>query len=203
MAMSAFATVRAPFAGIVTVRNADIGDLVGPGATTQQPLFDVADVRKIRIYVNVPQAYSASMSPGLLATLTMPDYPKRTFEARLIATSGAINPQSGTFQVQLVAYNSGELLKPGGYAQVRFGVSGQVGTVQIPSSALVFRAQGTQVATVGPDGRVQMHSVVIGRDLGATVEITLGLARNEQIVDNPPDSISGGELVRVAQHDNG
>jgi RND family efflux transporter MFP subunit len=202
-AMSGFATLRAPFAGIVTARNDDIGDLVGPGTSVQQPIFAVADVRKIRIYVNVPQAYSAVMNPGLTAKLTVPDYPGRTFSAQVIGNSGAVNPQTGTFQVQLIAENPDFALKPGGYAQVRFDVAGQAGTVIIPSSALIFRAQGTEVASVGPDGHVQMHHVTIGRDLGATVEITSGLSRNQQIVDNPPDSISKGELVRVAKKSNG
>lgn len=197
VALKGFATVRAPFAGVVTVRGADIGDLVGPGATSQQPLFAVADVRRIRIYVNVPQSYSAAMRPGLSATLTVPDYPGRSFNALVTAASGAIDPQSGTQQVQLVADNPGELLKPGGYAQVRFDVPAQGGTVQIPSSALVFRAAGTEVALVDATGHVRLRHVAIGRDLGQTVEITSGLSPTDRIVDNPPDSISTGELVRV------
>ena len=107
LASKAFATLRAPFAGVVTARNADIGDLVGPGATTQQPLFAVADVHKIRVYVSVPQAYSASMTQGLTATLTLPDYPGQTFPAHVVGNSGAINTQTGTFEVQLLADNPG------------------------------------------------------------------------------------------------
>ena len=197
MASKAFATLRAPFSGIVTARNADIGDLVGPGATTQQPLFAVADVHAIRVYVGVPQAYSASMTTGLAATLTLPDYPARTFPARVVGNAGAINSQTGTFQVQLLADNPGAVLKPGGYAQVRFDVPGQAGTVQIPSSALVFRSKGTQVALVDPTGHIRMQAITLGRDLGGTVEVTSGLARGARIVDNPPDSIAQGELVRV------
>jgi len=203
LAMKAYATVRAPFAGVVTARTADIGDLVGPGAATQQPMFSVADVRRIRVYVSVPQAYSAAMTPGLAATLIVPDYPGRTFTAHVIGTSGAINSQTGTLQVQLVAENPGEVLKPGGYAQVRFAVPGQAGTVMIPSSTLVFRAAGTQVATVGPGDRVRMRRVTLGRDLGGTVEVTSGLGAGARIIDNPPDSIAGGELVRVGTGDHG
>jgi RND family efflux transporter MFP subunit len=198
LALRSYATVRAPFSGVVTARNADIGDLVGPGASsTQQPMFAIADVHRIRLYVSVPQSYSSAMKPGLDATLTVPDYPGRTFHADVIGTSGSINSQTGTLRVQLVADNPGAVLKPGGYAQVKFAVPGQVGTVTIPSSTLVFRAAGTQVAMIGPGDRVQMQSVTLGRDLGGTVEVTTGLTRGAQIVDNPRDSIAQGQLVHV------
>lgn len=203
LAQKAFSTVRAPFAGTVTSRNSDIGDLVGPGASVQQPMFSVADTRKIRIYVNVPQNYSAGMTPGLTATLTTPDYPSRSFSAHVIGNSGAIAQQSGTFQVQLIADNSDGALKPGGYAQVKFDVRGQSSTVQIPSSALIFRAQGTQVATVSADRHIHLRSISVGRDLGQTVEVTSGLSGAQQIVDNPPDSLADGELVRVEDKTHG
>ena len=203
LAQKAFSTVRAPFAGTVTSRNSDIGDLVGPGASVQQPMFSVADTRKIRIYVDVPQNYSAGMTPGLAATLTTPDYPSRSFTAHVVGNSGAINQQTGTFQVQLIADNSDGALKPGGYAQVKFDVRGQSGTVQIPSSALIFRAQGTQVATVSADRHIQLRSISVGRDLGQTVEVTSGLSAAQKIVDNPPDSLADGELVRVEDKTRG
>ncbi|MBA2936528.1 efflux RND transporter periplasmic adaptor subunit [Sphingomonas sp. CGMCC 1.13654] len=197
MALKSYATVRAPFAGVVTARNVDIGDLVGPGASTQQPMFSIADVRRIRLYVSVPQAYAAAMASGLDATLSVPDQPGRSFDAKVIGTSGSINPQTGTLEVQLVADNPGRVLKPGGYAQVKFSVPGQAGTVTIPSSSLVFRAAGTQVAMVDPNDHIHMQPVTLGRDLGGTVEVVTGLGRNAKIVDNPPDSIAQGELVRV------
>lgn len=197
-ALKGFAVVRAPFAGVVTARNADIGDLVGPGASgQQQPLFAVADVHRVRVYVSVPQAYSASMVPGLAATLTLPDYPGRTFPAQVIGNSNAINSQTGAFEVQLAADNPGNALKPGGFAQVRFDMPGQAGVVSVPSSVLLFRAQGTQVATVDPHGHVELRKVTIGRDLGPTVEVRAGLAAGERVVDNPPDSLAQGQLVRV------
>lgn len=197
LALKNFATLRAPFAGVVTTRAADIGDLVGPGATSQQPLFAIADVSRIRVYIGVPQVYSAAVHAGLGATLTVPDYPGRTFSAHVVGDSGAVDPQSGTFQVQLVADNPGGVLRPGGYAQVRFDVPAGSASVQIPSSALVFRAQGTQVALVGGDGRVHLRRITIGRDLGQTVEVMSGLNAADRVVDNPPDSISDGELVRI------
>jgi RND family efflux transporter MFP subunit len=197
LALQAFATIRSPFAGVVTARNAEIGDLVGPGSGTQ-PLFQVADISRIRVYVSVPQNESAAIRDGMPATVTVPDYPGRTFPAHVVGSSGAINGQSGAFQVQLVTDNPGGVLKPGGYAQVGFDVPGGTG-VQIPASALLFRAAGTQVALVGPDGHVHLRRITVGRDLGASVEVATGLAATDRIIDNPPDSISEGELVRV-QH---
>lgn len=202
-ALKGFATLRAPFAGVVTQRAADIGDLVGPGASQQQPLFSVADIHRMRVYVSVPQAYSAAMKPGMAATVTVPDYPGRTWKGPVIGTSGAISGQSGTFQVQVAIDNPGEALKAGGYGQVSFDMAGRETTVQIPSNTLVFRAAGTQVATVGADGKVHLVAITIGRDLGGKVEITHGLKPGMKIVDNPPDSIAEGELVRVGTQSNG
>lgn len=201
LAMKSFATIRAPFAGVVTARSSDIGDLVGPGSGSQ-PLFSVADVHRLRIYVNVPQGYSSAIRPGMNATLSLPDYPGRTFPARVLAQSGAISTQTGAFQVQLVTDNAGQMLKPGGYAQVLFDLAGTPGAMQIPASALVFRTKGTQVAMVDAQGRVRLRSITIARDLGQTVEVSAGLKPGDRIVDNPPDSVSDGELVRIARGDH-
>ena len=197
--LKAFSTLTSPFAGIVVARNADIGDLIGAGqGSTEQPLFVVADVHKIRVYVNVPQSYSAALRPGLTAKLTVPDYPGRTFTAEVVGTSGAISAQSGALLVQLIADNPGEVLKPGGYAQVSFDLPGQSGVVEVASSALLFRKEGLQVATVGADNHVRLRSITAGRDLGGSVEVTSGLDAHDRIVDNPPDSLTNGALVRVA-----
>lgn len=197
--LKSFSTLTAPFAGIIVARNADIGDLINAGqGAAEQPLFTVADVHKIRIYVNVPQRYSAVLHPGLTALLTVPDYPGRTFAAQVIGTAGAIGAQSGSLLVQLIADNPSEVLKPGGYAQVSFELPGQTGTVQVPANTLLFRKEGLQVAMVGPGNHVQLRRITIGRDLGASVEVTAGLQPRDRIVDNPPDSLSNGALVRVA-----
>lgn len=196
-AMKAFATVRAPFSGVVTMRQADIGDLVGPGASAQQPLFVVSDVRRVRVYVGVPQAASTAIHVGQAASLSVPDYPGRSFPAQVLASSGAIDPQSGTLQVQLVADNPGRVLKPGGYAQVSFDLPDAADGVVLPSTALMFRAAGTQVATVDRGGHVRLHPVVIARDLGSIVEIASGVSAGQRIVDNPGDSLGEGQKVRV------
>jgi RND family efflux transporter MFP subunit len=198
-AMKEFATLRAPFAGTVTLRSAEIGDFVGPNTgSSLQPLFGVADTHKIRIYVSVPQAYSAVMKPGLAATLTVPDYPGRTFSARVTGDSNAISAQTGTFQVELMADNTDGALKSGGYARVTFDVSGRLGTLMIPSSTLVFRSQGTFVATVNTDSRVHLVPIRVGRDFGSSIEVISALKNIHRVIDNPPDSIAEGEQVRVA-----
>ncbi len=195
LATKHFAVVTAPFAGIVTARNADIGDLVTAGSS-EQPLFAVADVHKIRVYVNVPQNYTAVLKSGLAAHLTVPEYPGRSFPARVIGTSGAISG-TGTLLVQLMADNPDGALKPGGYASISLDVPVQSGAIRLASSALIFRNQGTQVATIDGEGRAHLHGITVGRDLGQTVEVTSGLAPHQLVVDNPPDSLADGEKVRV------
>jgi RND family efflux transporter MFP subunit len=196
LAEKRYATVRAPFAGIVTQRNADIGDLVGPGASNQTPMFAMADERRMRIYVLVPQQYSAAMHTGLTATLQLPDYPDQTFLATLTDQSFAIDPRSGSLQVQLKTDNPGFKLKPGGYAQVHFDLPGASHSLVVPSGALILRDHGSQLATVA-DGRVHLIPVIVGRDLGGKVEISSGISPTSRIIANPPDSISEGEAVRV------
>ena len=197
LAMKAYGTVRAPFAGIVTARNADIGDLVGPGATNPQPMFAVADLNRIRIYVNVPQQYSAQMKAGQSATLMIPEAPGVPMKATVLAQANAISPLSGALQVQLVTDNPTHLLKPGGYAQVSFNLPAPVGLTTVPSGALILRGGGTRVATVTPDGRVHLIPVTVGRDMGATVQITSGLSTATKIVKDPTDSIEEGQKVHI------
>ncbi|MDE1916249.1 MAG: efflux RND transporter periplasmic adaptor subunit [Sphingomonadales bacterium] len=197
LALKSYATVRAPFAGIVTSRNSDIGDLVGPGSTNPQPMFSVADLNRIRIYVNVPQQYSAQMKAGQTATLNIPEAPGQELKATVLAQANAINPQSGALQVQLVTDNPTHLLKPGGYAQVTFSLPSPVGLTTVPSGALILRGGGTRVATVTPGGRIHLIPVTVGRDMGATVQITSGLPVTTKIVEDPTDSIAEGQKVRI------
>ena len=199
-AMKAYATVRAPFAGVITLRNADIGDLVGPGATSPQPMFAMADDRQLRIYVNVPQQYAPQMKNGLAASLAVPAWPGRAFAARVVAQSGGVDTQTGALRVQLLAANPDKALKPGGFAEVSFQVPVAAGAVTIPASALILRG-GRRVATVDAHGQAHLIPVVIGRDLGNAVEITAGLAPGTRIIDSPPDSLMDGDKVQVAGHD--
>jgi RND family efflux transporter MFP subunit len=202
-AMKRYAVIRAPFAGVVTARNAEVGDLVGPGAAAQSPMFGVDDTHRIRVYVSVPQSLSATIKPGMTASLTVPAFPGRQFTATVAGLSSAVDPQSGAFRVQLYADNPDGALKPGGYAEARFDLPGQAGAAQVPSSAILFGAGGAQVATVDPHGRIMMHKVHIGQDNGPTVQILSGIKPGAQIVDNPPDSLAQGELVRVGASNHG
>ena len=193
-----FARIVAPFDGTVTSRSVDIGALVNAGAqTSSSALFTVADAHQIRVYVDVPQTYSAEIRPGMTATLSLPEYPGQTFPATLDSTANAFSRQSDTLLVELLANNVSGTLKPGEYAQVTFHISSHGNVLRLPASALTFRQQGLQVATVLPDSHVQMKSIVIGRDLGTQVEVSEGLNPQDRIVDNPPDSIKSGDVVRV------
>jgi multidrug efflux system membrane fusion protein len=197
-AEESFKRIVAPFDGVVTTRSTDVGALIAVGGVTDTPLFTVADERRLRIYVRVPQSYSAYIKPGMSADFTVPEYPGRTFTAQLAASADAITPQSGTLLIQLQIDNAGSVIKPGDYAQVHFNLPAAVGAVQAPASALMFRDAGMSVAVIGPDGRVAIKRVTIGRDLGTTVEIASGLSASDRLIDNPPDSLRPGDQVNIA-----
>lgn len=196
-ALTGFTRLVAPFDGIVTSRSTQIGALVVAGNASSTPLFTVSDVSRIRAYVRVPQAYSGQIHPGMEVSLALPEYAGRTFTATLTRTAGAIDPGSGTVLVELQAPNGDRALKPGSYAQASFPLRGAGGTVTLPPSALIVGSGGTQVAVVGPDGKALLRTVTIGRDQGKVVEITAGLAANDRVIDNPPDSLQSGDPVKV------
>lgn len=200
-AMQGFERLTAPFPGVVTSRSAQTGALVTSGTAASQPLFTVSDVHRMRVYVRVPQSFSAQVHPGLQATLTVPEYPGRTFNAVLVRSAGAVDPQSGTVLVELQADNGDRALKPGGYAQVTFPLPAPAGTLRLPGSAILFRESGPTVVIVDRNNRVRLQPVKIGRDQGKDVEIVAGLTGNERIVDTPPDAIETGDQVRIeAKH---
>jgi RND family efflux transporter MFP subunit len=199
VALQGFSRIIAPFAGVVTSRSTQIGQLVSAGAGTAQPLFTVSDVSKMRVYVRVPQVYSAELKPGLHAQLTLPEYPGRTFDAVMTRTADAVDQQSGTVLVELQAANGDGALKPGAYAQVKFPITGTSGSVVVPASAILYRSDGTLVATVGPDNKAVLHQIKIGRDMGDTLEVTSGLRKDDRLIDSPPDSLVNGDPVKIAQ----
>ena len=207
LALKSFARIVAPFDGVVTARRTDIGALVnaGAGAAPNSELFDVAEVDKLRLYVRVPQSYSARIKPGAAATLTVPEFPGKTFKATLTSTANAVSDNSGTLLVELAVANPGEVLKAGDYAEVTFDLpnsdQGGGGMLRVPSSALLFLKSGLQAAVVGPDNHVHLKPVTVGRDLGSVIEVSSGLSPSDRVINNPPDSISNGELVRVIQPD--
>ncbi len=194
--LQGFTRIEAPFAGIVTSRSAQIGALIVAGNAASQPLFTVSDVHRMRIYVRVPQGYSSQIHNGMHATIEVPEFPGRSFDAVLTRNAGAVDASSGTMLIELQADNGDRALKPGAYAQVHFPTSA-VQALSLPSSALIVRDSGTAIAILGKDGRVHLKPITISRDNGATVEIGTGLTAADRVIDTPPDDIAEGDKVRV------
>jgi RND family efflux transporter MFP subunit len=204
-ALTGFRRIVAPFDGVVTSRDTDVGALIAAGDGRATPLFTVADTRKLRLYVSVPQSLAAGIRPGLTARFTVPDQPDQVFEAQLVRSADAVDAQSGAMLVQLVFDNSAGRLKPGAYAQVTLDLQGPAAAaspLRVPSSALLFRKEGTAVAVVGPDNRVKVRPVRIDRDFGASLELAGGLGAAEWVVNSPPDSIADGDVLRPVRPRN-
>jgi len=208
-ALEGFKRLTAPFDGVVTARRTDVGALIDAGSGRGPELFAVADMHKMRVYVRMPQIYSARIRRGMSATLHLPQYPDRTFPATVLTTSNAINPESRTVLVELVADNPNRELWPGTFADVTFDMPPDTSKLQIPASALIFQSEGLQVAVLGPGDKVTIKPVRVGRNFGTRVEILSGLAPGDRVIDSPPDSIEAGELVRpvpenpAITHDSG
>jgi RND family efflux transporter MFP subunit len=197
--LQSFEKIYAPFEGVITARNTDVGHLINSGAgAPATELFHIASVRKLRVYVNVPQQYSAAAKPGLTADLTLQEFPGRRFKGTLVRTANSIDVASRTLLVEIDVDNaSGELL-PGAYAEVHLKVPTGVQSLIVPVSALIFRAEGLQVATVQDGNRAQLTTIVLGRDLGSEVEVASGISADDFVIVNPPDSLISGETVRIA-----
>jgi RND family efflux transporter MFP subunit len=202
-ALEAFKRILAPFDGIVTARNTDVGALInagsGVGGGTGPQLFRVADVHEMRVFVQVPQEMSAVMHAGLTAALVLPQYPDKTFKAVVATTSEAINKTSRTLLVELHADNTDNLLQPGTFTEVRFNLADNPGTLRVATSALIFREDGAQLAILGPGNKVELKTVKLGRNLGTEFEVLQGLSLSDTVINSPPDSLSSGEVVKVAK----
>lgn len=198
--LQSFEKIYAPFDGIVTVRNTDLGALISGGAnTTPRELFHLAAIGRLRVYVAVPEAYISVIKDGGKATLTLDQYPGRKFEGTIARNSSSIDPSSRTLNVEVDVDNSkGELL-PGAYVFVHFKVPEHAASLMLPSNTLLFRAEGLQVGVVR-DGKVQLVPVTIGKDAGATVEISSGLTGEDAVILDPSDSLTNGQEVRIAEH---
>jgi RND family efflux transporter MFP subunit len=198
-ALESFKSITAPFGGVVTARETDIGALInaGSGNSNQPELFRVADIHMMRIYVQVPQQLSAGIRAGLAAEVHLPQYPDKTFKATVATTSNAINTSARTLLVELHADNPDGLLQPGAYAQVDFELPSDPNVVRVPTSALVFRERGMEVAVIGPDDKIELKPITLGRNLGTEVEVINGLSTSDRLVNSPPDSLSTGDTVRV------
>ena len=196
-AMQSFKTLTAPFDGVVTARNVELGQLINSGGSGQ-PLFEVSDLHRVRIFVQVPQAFSAGLVPGLKATLEMPQYPGVQFDATLTHISRAISPTSHSMQVELQADNAEGKFFAGSYCNVHLEVPADANLVRIPSTALVTSNQGTQVTTLDSNNKVVLKKVQLGRDFGDSVEVLAGLSPSDRIINNPPETLTAGDTVRVA-----
>ena len=199
-ALEHFKRIRAPFDGTVTQRNTDIGALINAGSSGNGPqMFRVADTHEMRVFVQVPQEISSNMKAGLTAEMTLPQYPAKAFKAVVSTTSEAINKTARTLLVELHAKNDENLLQPGTFAEVRFNLADTPGTLRIPTSALIFRENGPQLAILTPGDKVELRSIKLGRNLGTEFEVLGGLTASETVINSPPDSLSQGEQVRVAK----
>jgi RND family efflux transporter MFP subunit len=199
LALESFKKITAPFAGVVTTRSTDIGALISAtGSPTDPALFTVADQHRLRIYVRVPQNYSALIQKGQTADVTVPEYLGQTFKATVANNAQAVAAQSGAELVELQMDNTDGRIKSGDYAQVTFRMTSPISTTRIPVTAIQYRHNGPVVAVVGADNHVKIRPVVVARDLGSTVEIGSGLTASDRVVDNPPESLADGDLVRIA-----
>ena len=198
-ALVSFEKVYAPFDGIITARNTDIGDLINSGsnANVKTDLFHIAQPGVLRVYVNVPEEFSQQTTPGLTAELTLAEFPGRKFTGKLVRTAESINYTTRTLLVEVDVNNpSGQLLS-GAYAEVHFKVPGQVSTYILPVDTLLFRKEGLNVAIV-ENGKAKLVPVVAGHDFGTSIEIVSGLQGNESVISSPPDSVVTGETVQIA-----
>jgi RND family efflux transporter MFP subunit len=201
-ALEQFKKLVAPFDGVVTARNTDIGDLInagsgdaGGGAAPQ--LFRVADMHEMRVFVQVPQAMSGPIRVGMTAELDVPQYPDQKFKAVVATTARAINSSARTLLVELYAANPNRMLEPGMYTEVHFDLPPNTHVLTIPATALVFRESALQAAVVGPDGRTQLKEITLGSNLGDEVQVLGGLSPSDRVINNPPDSLIDGEVVKV------
>jgi RND family efflux transporter MFP subunit len=195
-ALENFKIVKAPFDGIVTERDTDIGAFVPSGSGVQ--LFRMAQTAPLRVYINVPQTFARFVKPGVKADLTLNELPGKKFPAHVTHTAGAIDPASRTLLTELEVPNETNELLPGAYAQINLKLEGDTGLVTVPSNTLLFRSEGPSVGIVHSDGKVEIKKVVINRDLGDKLQIAEGLSESDQIILNPSDGLVSGIVASIA-----
>lgn len=203
LALATYKKVTAPFDGVVTARDTDVGALITAGGSGGPPMFVISDLKRLRLYVSVPQAFVPLVKVGTRTSISVPEYPERTFPATVEASSQVVDVASGTTRMQLIVDNPDGLLLAGGYANVRIDLAREVQPLHIPASALIVGKAGVRVATVGADDRIRFKKIAIARDLGQEIEIASGLAADDQVVVTPPDGLNEGDEVRIAQAKTG
>jgi RND family efflux transporter MFP subunit len=201
--LTGYKRITAPFDGIVTARDTDLGALINAGNGGGLALFVVSDTHRLRVYVNVPQNYVPGVRLGTKARISVPEYPGRSFVATVEASAQSVDVASGTTRMQLAVDNANGELMPGAFANVHLDLSSDVAALHIPASALIFDQGGLRVATVGANGRVELKGVTIARDMGKVVAIATGLAAGDRVIDSPPDGLAAGDQVRVAGDEDG
>jgi membrane fusion protein (multidrug efflux system) len=192
-----FERVTAPFDGVITDRGTDVGQLINAGAG--QALFRLAQADTLRIYVRAPQGVSHEITPGMTADLTLPELPGRTFEAKVVRTAGAIDVASRTLLVELQVDNEKGEIFAGSHAEISFKLKPTNAALLLPSNALLFRAEGPQVGVVDENGRVELHTIKLGRDFGREIEALTGIKPEDRIILNPSDSLTSGVSVNVSK----
>lgn len=204
--LQSFERITAPFDGVVTARNVDIGQLIGAsgstgvttgGAAAAREIFDISAIGTLRVFINIPQVQAPDAKPGTIATLTLPQYPGKTFQGKLVRSSNAVDPNTRTLLAEIDVDNrSGELL-PGSYTEVHLHTANPQPALVVPISAVILQQDGLHIATVDQNNIAHVVGVIPGRDLGSAMEIVSGLAPGQPVIMNPPDSLMDGEKVRV------
>ena len=197
--LESFKRVVAPFTGVVTARNTDIGNLINAGQTSGSALFRVADMERLRVYVDVPEPYAPQTRPGIDVYLQFAEHPGKKYPATLVRTAQALDPAERTLRVEIQVDNHDGELFPGSYAEVHFSLPGNATTYRIPANSILFRTQGLQIATVDASNRARLKTIVQGRDFGTSIEVLTGVAASDRVIVNPPDSLTEGGQVRIAQ----
>jgi RND family efflux transporter MFP subunit len=196
--LQSFEKIYAPFEGVITARNTDVGHLINSGnGGPATELFHIAAIRTMRVYINVPQQYSQAAKPGLIAELTLQEFPGRRFPGKLVRTADAIDLASRTLLVEVDVDNSSGEVLPGAYTEVHLKIPSGAPALILPVSALIFRSDGLQVGTVQDGNRAALARIILGRDMGSEVEVISGLTPSDSVIANPPDSLITGETVRV------
>jgi len=198
-ALAGYERVAAPFDGVVTARNTDVGALINAGSSATPPMFVVSDLKRLLVTIYVPQNDVPSIRIGATAAIVAPEYPGRTFAATIEASSRSVDAASGATLMQLGVDNADGALMPGAYASVHFDLPGAAGVFRVPAAALIFDRRGLRIATVDAHNRVAMKTVTIARDLGAEVEIGSGLVAVDRIIASPADGLVDGDEVRVLE----
>lgn len=197
--MIQFTRIVAPFDGVVTARDTDVGALINAGGNGQE-LFVVSDISRLRVYVSVPQAFAGNLAQGTKAAISVPEHAGKSYAAVVEAASGAVNAATGTTLMQLSVDNAAGELLPGGYARVRFDLAQDASLLRVPASALIFDRNGLYVATLDAQNRVVLKTVTIARDDGVTIQIATGLDAHDRVIETPPDGVTAGSVVRVVDN---